>query len=400
MVERAPTRMQDDDVVIVGAVRTPIGRRDGGLSTFHSADLLGLAQKAVLERSGVDPSQVGQVVGGCVTQVGQQGFNVARTAWLTAGLPEAVPATTVDSQCGSSQQAATLAYSLVKSGVVEMAMACGVEVMSRVPMGSNLGKGLGKGIPRSYFARYEYTTQFEGAERIADKWGITRQDADALGKDSQDRAGRAWDEGRFDTQVVAVDAPVLGEDGRPTGEVRRVERDEGLRPTTLEGLAALRPVARPDGVHTAGSSSQISDAAAAVVLARAGRARSLGLHALARIVDTCLVGSDPVLMLTGPIDATRLLLDRTGMAVSDLDLTEINEAFASVVIAWERELGADHDRVNPNGGAIALGHPLGGTGCALLTKAVHELQRTGGSTALVTMCCGGGLATGTVLERV
>jgi acetyl-CoA C-acetyltransferase len=400
MVDGGAARVRDDDVVVVDAMRTPTGRRDGGLSTFHSADLLGLVLTGALDRSGVDPSQVGQVVGGCITQVGQQGFNVTRTAWLTAGLPETVPATTVDSQCGSSQQATTIAYSLIRSGVVDLAVACGVEVMSRVPIGSNLGQGLGKGIPRSYFARYEYTSQFEAAERIADTWGISREEVDVLGKDSQDRAARAWAEGRFDTQVLPVDAPILGDDGRPTGEVRRVERDEGLRATTLEGLAKLRPVARPDGVHTAGTSSQISDAASAVVLARAGRARTLGLSPRARIVDTCLVGSDPVLMLTGPIDATRLLLERTGMRISDLDLTEINEAFASVVIAWERELGPDHETVNPNGGAIALGHALGSTGCALLTKAVHELERTGGSTALVTMCCGGGLATGTVLERV
>jgi acetyl-CoA C-acetyltransferase len=400
MVDGGAARLQDDDVVVIDAMRTPTGRRNGGLSTFHSADLLGLILTGVLDRSGVEPSQVGQVIGGCITQVGQQGFNVTRTAWLTAGLPETVPATTVDSQCGSSQQATTLAYGLVRSGVVDVVVACGVEVMSRVPLGSNLGQGLGKGIPRSYFARYEYTTQFEAAERIADTWGITREETDSLGKDSQDRAARAWAEGRFDTQVLPVDAPVLGDDGRPTGEVRRVERDEGLRATTLEGLAKLRPVARPDGVHTAGTSSQISDAASAVVLARAGTARSLGLSPRARVVDTCLVGSDPVLMLTGPIDATRLLLGRAGMSLSDVDLTEINEAFASVVIAWERELGADHETVNPNGGAIALGHALGSTGCALLTKAVHELERTDGSTALVTMCCGGGQATGTVLERV
>jgi acetyl-CoA C-acetyltransferase len=400
MVARAATPVSDDDVVVVGAVRTPTGKRGGGLSTFHSADLLGVVLAEALDRSRLDPSLVGQVVGGCISQVGQQAFNVTRTAWLTAGLPDAVPATTVDSQCGSSQQAATVAYGLIRSGVVDTAVACGVEVMSKVPIGSNLGQGLGKGIPRSYFARYEYTTQFEAAERIADKWGITRADADALGKDSQDRAGRAWAEGRFDSQVVPVDAPVLGEDGRPTGEVRRVERDEGLRATTLEGLAELRPVVRPDGVHTAGTSSQISDAASAVVLARRGTARSLGLPVRARVVDACLVGSDPVLMLTGPIDATRRLLDRTGMGMADIDITEINEAFASVVIAWERELQPDHATVNPNGGAIALGHALGSTGCTLLTKAVHELERADRTTALVTMCCGGGLATGTVLERV
>jgi acetyl-CoA C-acetyltransferase len=388
-----------NEVVIVEAVRTPFGKRNGGLSTMHSVELLAHTQRALLERAGIDPHEVGQVVGGCVGQVGMQSNNVTRTAWLTAGLPLDAPATTVDSQCGSSQQAANLAHALVASGIVDTAVACGVEIMSRVPMGSTVPKDpfVGKPVTRAYWKHYEWTSQFEGAERIADKWGITREQADAFGKQSQDRAAAAWAEGRFDTQIVPVEAPVPDDD---TGATRTVARDEGLRDTTLEALAQLKPVARPDGVHTAGSSSQISDGASAVLLMTADRAEALGLEPLARVVDSGLVGTDPVLMLTGPIDATRRLLERTGLAIDDIDLIEINEAFASVVLAFEQELQPDPARVNPNGGAIALGHPLGATGTGLVTKAVHELQRTGARRALVTMCCGGGLGTATILERV
>ena len=389
-----------NEVVIVEAVRSPIGRRGGGLSTMHSADLLAAVQRELIDRSGIDPTEVGQVIGGCVSQVGQQAFNVARTAWLTAGLPVSVAATTVDSQCGSSQQATNLATSLVGSGVVDVAVACGVEVMSRVPMGSSMGTGVGKAIPKSYFPQYEFTTQFEAAERIADKWGITREETDALGVSSQARAAAAWAEDRYGTQIVPIDAPDLGEDGKPTGTTHRVERDEGLRETSMESLANLKPVAREDGVHTAGSASQISDGAGAVLLMTRAKAEALGLTPRARVVDTCLVGTDPVMMLTGPIDATHHLLERNGMTIGDIDVTEINEAFASVVLAWERELQPDDATVNPNGGAIALGHPLGASGAILVTKALHELERTDQSTALVTMCCGGGLGTGTILERL
>ena len=390
------------DVVIVDAVRTPVGRRNGGLSTMHSADLLGVPLKALFERTGVDPAQVGQVVAGCVNQIGMQAFNVGRTAWLAAGLPLETAATTVDSQCGSSQQAADVAYALVAAGVVDVAVAGGVEVMSRVPMGSNVAKPmeLGRPVPKSYFERYEYTSQFEGAERIARKWGITRADADAFGLRSQQLGARAWAEDRFATQVVPLDAPDLDDDGKPSGTTHHVARDEGLRDTTAEALAGLKPVMGDDGVHTAGSSSQISDGASAVLMMTPEKAAELGVTPVARVVDTCLVGVDPVLMLTGPIDATQHLLDRAGLGVDDIDLFEINEAFASVVLAWERELGGDLDRVNPNGGAIALGHPLGGTGTILLTKAVHELQRSDAHRAIVTMCCGGGLGTGTLLERI
>jgi acetyl-CoA C-acetyltransferase len=388
------------DVVILDAVRTPVGRRGGGLSTMHPADLLAVPQKAVFERTGVDPAAVGQVVGGCVSQIGEQAFNIARTAWLTAGLPLTVAATTVDSQCGSSQQATNVASSLVGSGTVDVALACGVEVMSRIPIGSNAKGDFGRPMPKSYFPQYEPTSQFEGAERIAEKWGVTRADCDQFGLMSQERGARAWAEGRFDGSIVEVDAPDLGDDGKPTGTTHRVARDEGLRETSLEKLATLKPVAREDGVHTAGSSSQISDGAAAVLMATAERAAELGVTPRARIVDTCLVGVDPVLMLTGPIDASEKLFSRTGLSLADMDVVEINEAFASVVLAWARELGSDLENVNPNGGAIALGHPLGGTGAVLMTKAVHELERTGGRYALVTMCCGGGLGTGTIIERI
>jgi acetyl-CoA C-acetyltransferase len=274
--------------------------------------------------------------------------------------------------------------------------------MSKVPIGSNVARPLDLGVPvpKSYFAQYEYTSQFEGAERIAKKWGITRADTDAFGLRSQELAAQAWAEDRFATQLVEVDAPNLGEDGKPDGTTHLVARDEGLRDTTLETLAGLKSVVGEDGVHTAGSSSQISDGSSAVLMMTAERAAELGLTPIARIVDTCLVGVDPVLMLTGPIDATRTLLERNDLTLDDIDLFEINEAFASVVLAWQRELDGDIDKVNPNGGAIALGHPLGGTGTVLLTKAVHELQRTGGNRAIITMCCGGGLGTGTLIERI
>ena len=389
------------DVVIIDAVRTPIGRRNGGLATVHPADLLATALSELVRRTGIDPSQVGQVVGGCVSQVGEQSFDLTRTAWLAAGLPMTVAATTVDTQCGSSQQATGLATALVAAGVVDVAIACGVESMSRIPIGSNSSKKLGLGvpIPKSYFEQYEFTSQFEGAERIADKWGVTRQDCDEFGLTSQRRAATAWAEGRFDTQIVPVDAPDVDDDGAVTGTTHTVSRDEGLRETTLDKLATLQPIARENGVHTAGSASQISDGAAAVLIMSADKAAELGLTPRAKVLDTCLVGVDPVLMLTGPIDATRRLLDRTGMSISDIDLFEINEAFASVVLAWSNEVGADLDRTNPNGGAIALGHPLGATGAFLITKALNELERTDADTALISMCCGGGLGTGTIIQR-
>ena len=326
--------LADHDVVIVEAVRSPLGRRNGGLATVHPADLLATVQRAAIERAGIDPLEVGQVVGGCVSQVGEQTFNIARTAWLSAGLPLEVAGTTVDAQCGSSQQATNLAASMVRAGVVDTALACGIESMSRVPLGAAVRGEFGRPTPKSYFDRYEVTSQFEGAERIADKWGVTRADCDAFGLLSQQRAQQAWAEGRFEREVLPIDAPDVGEDGKPTGSTHHVARDEGLRETSLEALAKLKPVARENGVHTAGSSSQITDGAAAVLMMTAAKAKDLGLRARARVVDQCLVGVDPVLMLTGPIDATRRMTARTGLGVDDFDVIEINEAFASVVLAW------------------------------------------------------------------
>lgn len=369
---------------------------------MHPADVLSQVQKALIDRTGIDPKEIGQVVGGCVSQVGEQAFNITRTAWLAAGLPLETAATTIDTQCGSSQQATNLATSLVGSGVVDVAIACGVEVMSRIPIGVGGSKKLGLGvpIPKTYYEQYEMTSQFEGAERIADKWEITREDTDAFGLASQQRAQRAWAEDRFAGQYVTVEAPDLDDDGKPTGTTHTVDRDEGLRETTLEKLSTLKPVGREDGVHTAGNASQISDGAAAVLIMTEEKAAELGLTPKARIVDTCLVGVDPELMLTGPIDATQKLLERSGMSIDDIDVFEINEAFASVVLAWAKEVGADLEKTNPNGGAIALGHPLGGTGAFLMTKALYELDRIDGKYGLISMCCGGGLGTGTLIEKL
>lgn len=390
------------NVVIVDAVRTPIGKRNGGLSTLHPAQVLATVQQAIVERTGIDPSVIDQVIGGCVSQVGEQAFNITRTAWLSAGLPITTAATTVDTQCGSSQQATNLATALVGSGVVDVALACGVEVMSRIPIGVGGSKALGLGIPipKTYFDQYEMTSQFEGAERIAEKYGITRADTDAFGFASQQRAAQAWAEDRFSGQYVTVDAPNRNDDGSLADTFHTVARDEGLRETTMEKLASLKPVGRENGVHTAGNSSQISDGASAVLLMTQEKADALGLKARARIVDTCNVGVDPVLMLTGPIDATQRLLARTGLSIDDIDTFEINEAFASVVLAWQKAVGADPAKTNPNGGAIALGHPLGGTGGFLITKALYELERIGGRYGLISMCCGGGLGTGTIIERL
>jgi acetyl-CoA C-acetyltransferase len=390
------------EVVVVEAVRSPVGRRNGGLSGMHSADLLAAVQRELIDRSGIDPSEVGQVVGGCVGQVGMQAANITRTAWLQAGLPLEAAATTVNTQCGSSQQATNMATALVAAGVVDVAVSCGVEVMSGVPMGSTVPKDpfVGKPINKKYWEHYENTSQFEGAERIAEKFGVTRGELDAFGKQSQDRAAAAWAEGRFDTQIVPIEAPTRDESGEVNG-TRVISRDEGMRDTTLEVLANLKPVLdRDPAFHTAGTASQISDGAGALLLMTAERAEALGLEPKARIVDTCIQGSDPVLMLTGPIPATEHLLERNKLTIDDIDVVEINEAFASVVLGWQRATGADMARVNPNGGAIALGHPLGGTGTILLTKAIHELERSGKQRAIVTMCCGGGLGTGTLVERL
>jgi acetyl-CoA C-acetyltransferase len=387
------------DVVIIEAVRSPIGRRGGGLSTVHPADLLGAVMVEAIARAGIEPGLVDQVVGGNVSQVGEQSFNISRTAWLTAGLPLSVAATTIDSQCGSSQQATSMAAGLIASGACDVVLACGVESMSRIPLGSSVKAGPGKSIPKSYYAHYEMTSQFEGAERIATKWGITRTDSDAFGLESQNRAARARTQGHFEREIVTINAPILDADGKPTGETTPISLDEGIRESSLEKLATLKPVLE-HGIHTAGTSSQISDGASAVIMMSEEKAAALGLRPRARLVSHCLVGVDPVLMLTGPIDATQRVLARTGMTLGDIDVVEINEAFASVALAWERELKADMSRVNPNGGAIALGHPVGSTGARLVTTALHELERTDGTNALITMCCGGGLGTGSIIQRM
>ena len=381
----------DKSVVVVKAVRTTVGRRNGGWSAVHPARLLGAAQRAVLD--GVDPAVVGQVIGGTVTEVGEQSFNVTRTAWLAEGLPQQVPATTVDAQCGSSQQAFTLAAGLIGAGITEVAIACGVESMSRIPIGANYGKDLGRPLPKAYQRHFEFLNQFKSAERIAQRYGIGRDRADEFGYLSQQRAATAWAQGRFDGQVVR--GPVETEDGEPVS----VARDEGLRETSLDKLAELKPVL-PDGIHTAGTSSQISDGASAVLLMTQDRAARLGRTPLARVVDSLLVGVDPVMMLLGPHAAVPALLERNGRTLDDVGLIEINEAFASVVISFADELKADPDVINPNGGAIALGHPLGATGCGLITKAVHEMARAQSRFGVVTMCCGGGLGTATLLERL
>jgi acetyl-CoA C-acetyltransferase len=386
-----------NEVLIVEAVRSPIGRRKGGLSGLHPAALLGAVQRAAVERAGIDPGAVGQIVGGCVSQVGEQSFNVARVAWLAQGFPMEVAATTVDSQCGSSQQATSLAAGLIAGGIEDLVLACGVEMMTRVPLGSNM-KG-GSPLPPSYGEHYAYASQFQGAEMIAKEYGITREDTDRFGLRSQTLAIQAWEEGRFTREVQPIGAPLLDEAGKPTGETREVRRDEGLRQTSMEKLAALQPV-EPGGVHTAGTSSQVSDGASAVLLASPERANALGLRPRARIVATTLVGVDPVTMLKGPIPATRKVLKQAGLGIDDIDEFEVNEAFASVVLAWMKELGPNPERVNPNGGAIALGHPTGCTGARLITTALHEIERTNRRYALIAMCCGGGLGTGTIIERL
>jgi acetyl-CoA C-acetyltransferase len=386
------------DVFVIEAVRSPLGRRNGGLSTLHPADLLGAVQRAAVQRAGIDPAAVDQIVGGCVSQVGEQAFNVVRTAWLASGGPLEVPATTVDSQCGSSQQASTLAAGLVGSGLEDVVLSCGVECMSRIPLGANF-QSHGRPIPKSYFERYAFNSQFQGAELIAREFGLTREDTDRFGLRSQELAKRAWQEERFAREVLPIDAPVLGEDGKPTGESLRVARDEGLRDTSLEKLATLKAVVE-GGLHTAGTSSQITDGASAVLLASEAAVKRHGLRPRARVVDTTIVGVDPVTMLKGPIPATHKLLRRTALRIEDMAVYEVNEAFASVVLAWQQAVGAVPERVNPNGGAIALGHPVGATGDRLLTTALHELERTQGRYALVAMCCGGGLGTGTILERL
>ncbi|WP_279105726.1 steroid 3-ketoacyl-CoA thiolase [Gordonia paraffinivorans] len=383
--------------VIVEAVRTPIGKRAGWLSGLHAEELLGLTQRGLLEKAGIDPALVEQAIGGCVTQAGSQAGNVTRKAWLSAGLPEGTGATTIDAQCGSAQQANHLIAGLIATDAIEIGVACGVETMSTVPLGANVGTNAGPYHADSW--NVDLPNQFEAAERIAKRRGITRADVDALGERSQRLAKQAWDEGRFDREILSVKAPERTKEGEFTGKILDVTRDQGLRETTLESLAALKPVIE-GGIHTAGTSSQISDGAAAVLIMDETRAHELGLTPRARIKAQALVGSEPHFHLDGPIQATERVLAKSGMSLSDIDIVEINEAFASVVLSWAQVHDADMDRVNVNGGAIALGHPVGSTGSRLITTALHELERRDGQTALITMCAGGAMATGTILERI
>ena len=386
--------------VIVEAVRTPVGKRGGALAGLHPAELLGGVQTAVLDRAGISPAEVEQVAGGCVTQAGEQASNITRTAWLHAGLPEQAGCLTLDAQCGSAQQAAHLVAGLIAADAIGVGIACGVEAMSRVPLRAAIfGGGTDIGTPRPASWNIDLPNQYVGAERIAGRRGLSRAETDAFGLRSQTLARAAWDTGRFDREVVPVKAPVLDVGGRPTGETRILDRDEGLRETSMAALARLTPVVE-GGLHTAGTSSQISDGAAAVLLAEASRARSLGLAPRARVVAQCLVGAEPYYHLDGPVQATERVLARSGMRIGDIDLFEVNEAFASVVLSWLSVHRPDPGLVNVNGGAIAIGHPVGSTGARLLTTALHELERRDGSTALITMCADGAMATATIIERL
>ncbi|WP_329255823.1 steroid 3-ketoacyl-CoA thiolase [Actinoallomurus sp. NBC_01490] len=381
--------------VIVSAVRTPIGRRRGHLAGLKPQAVLAHTQRALITRSGIDAADVGQVFAGCVTQAGEQGGHVGRHAWLYAGLDHRTGVTTVDAQCGSSQQAVHLAAALVHADVVDTAIGCGVEMMSRAPLGSNVLPA----DPRPDDWSIDLPDQFTAAERVAARRGLTRADLDAFGVRSQRLAAKAWADGRFEREIAPIDAPVLDGEGAPTGETRTVTTDEGLRETTLEGLSALRPVLE-EGLHTAGTSSQISDGAAAVLVMSEQAARARGLRPRARIRAQALVGADPYFHLDGPVESTARVLRAAGMTMADVDLFEVNEAFASIVLSWASVHEPDLDRVNVNGGAIALGHPVGATGARLITTALHELERRDAATALVTMCAGGALSTATILERL
>ncbi len=383
--------------VIIDAVRTPLGKRKGWLAGVHPSNLLGFVQREVLLRSGVDPELVEQVVGGCVTQAGEQSNDMVRRAWLHAGLPQHTGATVIDAQCGSGQQSAHLVHDMIAAGTIDVGIACGIEAMSRIPLGGNVPPGLGDPRPEDW--TIDMPNQFEAADRIAKNRGLTREDLEVFGLASQQKARAAVDAGHFKREIAPMEAPVLDADGKPTGETRIVDTDQGMRETTLEGLAGLKPVL-PEGMHTAGTSSQISDGASAVLIMDEDKARSLGLTPRARIASHCLVGSDPYYHLDGPIAATQRLLDRTGRSISDFDLFEVNEAFAAVVLSWAGQHNVDMDKVNVNGGAIALGHPVGSTGTRLITTALHELERRDQSSALITMCAGGAMATGTIIERI
>ncbi|MCF2532767.1 steroid 3-ketoacyl-CoA thiolase [Yinghuangia soli] len=377
--------------VIVEAVRTPVGKRGGTLSRLHPTELLGQTLRELLDRSGAKDDIVEQVVGGCVTQAGEQSANVTRNAWLAAGLPYDTASTTVDAQCGSGQQAAHLVAGLIAGGVIDVGVSCGVESMSRVPLGTASGAQDGSPYPDAW--DIDLPSQYEAAERIARKYGISREAADGLGLLSQERARQAWNNHRFKHETFGVKVPA-GDDAW-----HLVEEDEGVRDTSFEALSALRPIL-PGGVHTAGTASQVSDGAAAILWASKKSATALGMRPRARIAAQALVGSDPSLNLDGSIAATRAVLGRSGLSLDDIDLVEVNEAFAAVVLAWTRTFAADMSKVNVNGGSIALGHPVGATGARLITSALHELERTDKEFALIAMCGGGGQASATIIQRI
>jgi len=387
--------------VIVDAVRTPGGKRNGKLKNWHAVDLASEALRAIASRNDLDPSLIDDVIMGCVSQTGEQAFNVGRNAVLAAGWPESVPATTIDRQCGSSQQALHFAAQGVMSGAYDIVVAAGVEAMSRVPMGSSIGKDSGFPFGPRVTERYApvggLKNQGIGAEMIADQWGISREDLDAFSAESHRRAARATAEGRFDREIIPI--YLRDDDGNPTDEL--MTADEGIRgDSTVETLAKLKPAFKEDGKVTAGNSSQITDGASAVLIMSEEKALELGYTPRARFHSFALAGVDPVTMLTGPIPATKKILEKSGLTLADIDLVEINEAFASVVLAWQKELGADLSKVNVNGGAVALGHPLGASGAKLCATLLNELERTGGRYGLITMCEGGGLANATIIERI
>lgn len=383
--------LKGGNAVIVGAARSPIGRNRGALRDLHPALLLAQVVTALVERTGIDPGEVDDVVMGCVTQIGDQNSNIARAAWLSAGYPVSVPGTTLNRACGSGQQAVHFAATLIDAGVCDLVVAGGVESMTRVPMGAGRGAGMGKRYPDEMLARYPIPPMGESAEMIAQQWGLSRAYLEELSLRSHQRAASAREAGRFDDEIVPIRLPDGG----------LFERDECIRAeTSMAQLAALKPAFRDDGRVTAGSSSPLSDGAAAVLLASPEKARELGLRPRARVAAQLVLGVDPVIQLTGPIPATREVLRRTGMSLRDIDLFEVNEAFASVLGAWLAELGPDEAKVNVNGGAIALGHPLGSTGARLMTTMLHELERGDRELGLVSMCCGGGFGTATVLARV
>ncbi|MFE4002683.1 steroid 3-ketoacyl-CoA thiolase [Nocardioides sp. YIM B13467] len=383
--------------VIVEAVRTPIGKRKGWLTGLHPGVLLGAAQVEVLKRAGIDPDLVDQVIGGCVSQAGEQSNNMVRRAWLHAGLPIHTGSTVIDAQCSSAQQATHLINAMIAADQIKVGIACGIESMSRIPLGANVPKGAGD--PRPADWNIDLPNQFEGADRIVKNRGFSRNEVDEFGLWSQVKARQARDAGHFKSQIFAVEAPMLDDEGKPTGEVRTVTEDQGIRDTSLEKLAGLSPVLE-GGTHTAGTSSQISDGASALLLMDSSVAASLGLKARARIVTSNLVGADPYYHLDGPVQATEKALKDTGMTIGDIDIAEVNEAFAGVVMSWAKVHQVPEEKINVNGGAIALGHPVGSTGTRLLTAALHELERRDASTALVSMCAGGAQATATIIERI